>query len=167
MRPSEPDPEAPASLARDREFMRQAIRLARIALERGEAPVGSVVVCDGRTIGEGIEGVRSENDLTAHAEVIAVREACRAAGSLNLAGCTLYTTAEPCFMCSYAIRSARVSRVVMGRTVPHVGGSSSKYPILLDPDIPNWSRPPLLTAGVLEEECRALLPLPRRFTQCP
>ncbi len=142
--------------ARDAEFMRQALRLARIALERGDTPVGSVVVYDGRIVGEGIEAVRSEKDLTAHAELKAVREACRALDALDLARCALYTTVEPCFMCSFVIRSAHVSRVITGISVPHIGGISSNHPILVDPDIPNWFRPPLLVTGVLHEECRAL-----------
>lgn len=141
--------------AHDAEFMRQAIRLARIALERGDTPVGSVVVCDGRIVGEGIEAVQSEKDLTAHAELKAVREACRILDSLDLAGCTLYTTVEPCFMCSFVIRSAHLSRVVTGKAVPHIGGISSNHPILVDPGIPNWPPPPLVLTGVLEEECRA------------
>ncbi|MGH9437054.1 MAG: nucleoside deaminase [Terriglobia bacterium] len=142
--------------AHDVEFMRQAIRLARIALERGDTPVGSVVVCDGRIVGEGIEAVRSEKDLTAHAELKAVREACRTLDSLNLAGCALYTTVEPCFMCSFIIRSAHLSRVVTGKAVSHIGGISSNHPILIDPGFQNWPRPPELVTGVLEEECRAL-----------
>ncbi|MGH9436859.1 MAG: nucleoside deaminase [Terriglobia bacterium] len=142
--------------ARDAEFMRQALRLARIALDRGDTPVGSVVVYDGRIVGEGIEAVRTEKDLTAHAELKAVREACRALDSLDLAGCTLFTTAEPCFMCSFVIRSAHVSRVVSGKAVPHIGGISSNHPILIDSGIPNWPRPPELVTGVLEEECRKL-----------
>jgi len=151
--PLEPTP----ALAEDTEFMRQAIRLARIALERGDAPVGSVVVRDRQIVGEGAEAVRCERDPTAHAEAIAVREACRALGSLDLGGCTLYTTVEPCWMCSFVIRAARISRVVVGRSVPHIGGISSRCPILLAPDIPNWSQPPGVTTRVLEEECKALL----------
>lgn len=142
--------------AQDIEFMRKAIDLARIALKQGDTPVGSVVACDGRIIGQGIEAVRYDNDLTAHAEIRAVEEACRALGSFDLGGCTLYTTVEPCFMCSFIIRVTRVSRVVTGRAVPHIGGISSKYPLLLTSDVPNWSRPPTVTAGVLEEECSAL-----------
>jgi tRNA(adenine34) deaminase len=141
---------------RDAEFMRHAIRLARIALERGDTPVGSVVVCQGRVIGEGIEAVRSEKDPTAHAESSAVRAACRALNALALDGCDLYTTVEPCFLCSFVIRSVRLSRVVVGRPVPHIGRISSKFPILVDPDIPNWVRPPVVVTGVLEEECSAL-----------
>lgn len=141
---------------RDAEFMRQAIRLARIALERGDTPVGSVVVCHGRLIGEGSEAVRSEKDLTAHAELRAVREACHSLNLLDLDGCTLYTTVEPCFMCSFVIRSTHLSRVVIGRLVPHIGGLSSEYPILVNPNIPNWPPPPVVVTGVLEQECGAL-----------
>ena len=125
-------------------------------LEQGDPPVGSVVVRDGRIIAEGVEAVRRESDLTAHAELKAVKEACQALGSHDLFGCTLYTTVEPCWMCSFVLRSSRVSRVVAGRAVPHIGGVSSKYPILTDPGIPNWPPPPVVTIGVLEEECGAL-----------
>lgn len=140
----------------DRKFMRQALRLARVALGRGDAPVGSVVVRDGRIVAEGIEAVTSEKDLAAHAEVIAVRAACRALGSIDLTGCTLYTTVEPCFMCAYLIRSARISRVVTGKAVNHIGAISSKHPILVDPGIPVWPSPPVVTTGVLNDECAAL-----------
>jgi len=141
---------------RDEEFMRRAIQLARFALARGDTPVGAVVVGEGRVIGEGIEAVRSAKDLTAHAELNAVREACRSLNSLALDGATLYTTVEPCFMCSFVVRSARLSRVVIGRSVPHIGGISSKFPILIDPDVPNWVQPPIVVNGILEEECHSL-----------
>ncbi len=140
----------------DVEFMRRAIQLAQTARERGDTPVGSVVVCAGRVIGEGIEAVRADKDLTAHAEVRAVQEACRSLNTLDLTGCALYTTVEPCFMCSFVIRGARISRVVIGRAAPHIGGFSSNYPILVDPNIPGWFRPPLVITGVLEGECSAL-----------
>lgn len=140
----------------DEEFMRQAIKLARIALEQGDTPVGSIVVCNGHIIAEGVEAVRRENDLTAHAELRAIEKACQAFGSRNLGNCMLYTTVEPCWMCSFVIRSASVSRVVIGRTVPGIGGFSSKYPLLTDPDIPNWPPPPAVVTGVLEEECAGL-----------
>lgn len=151
-RNSKPD----GAIGTDVEFMRQAIRLARIARERGDSPVGSVVVSNGRIIAEGIEAVRAEKDLTAHAEVRALREACRVLNSLDLAGCTLYTTVEPCIMCSYVVRRARIARTVIGRAAPHVGGLSSKYPILVDSNISGWSSPPVVITGVLEEECSAL-----------
>ncbi len=141
---------------RDVEFMRRAIQLARVALERGDTPVGAVVVGEGHVVGEGVEAVRSAKDLTAHAELSAILEACRSLSSLTLDGATLYTTVEPCFMCSFVIRSARLSRVVIGRSVPHIGGVSSRFPILVDPAVPNWVQPPIVVSGVLEEECKAL-----------
>src|SRR6185437_14899787 len=104
---------------------------------------------------EGIESVRSESDPAGHAEVKAVQQACRNLNTLNLDGCSLYTTVEPCFMCSYVVRSARISRVVIGRAAPHVGGLTSKYPILAVSDISCWSQPPLVVSGMLEEECSA------------
>ena len=140
----------------DEEFMRQAIGLARVALERGDTPVGAVVIREGRIVAQGIEGVRSENDLTAHAELRAVQEACRNLVTRDLEGCELYTTAEPCFMCSFVIRSAHISRVIMGKAVPHIGGVSSKHPILIDAGIPNWPPPPVVVIGVLENECNEL-----------
>lgn len=150
------DPRQGVAVGADVEFMRQAIRLARIAGERGDTPVGSVVVSNGRIIAQGIEAIRSEKDPSAHAEVRAVREACRVLNTLDLTGCILFTTVEPCFMCSYVIRGARISRVVIGRAAPHIGGFSSKYPILVDPNIPGWSQPPVVMTGLLEEECSAL-----------
>lgn len=153
------NPKSDAAIASDAEFMRHAIRLARIALKQGDAPVGSVVVCNGRIVGEGIEAVRSEKDLAAHAEVRAVQHACRALGSLRLDGCALYTTVEPCFMCSFVMRTARLSKVVTGKAVASIGGITSKYPILIDPRIPTWPPPPVVVTGVLEEECGALFTL--------
>jgi tRNA(adenine34) deaminase len=141
---------------RDESFMRKAIRLARIAFKRGDTPVGSVVVYKGHIVGKGIESVRSEKDLAAHAELKGIKEACRRLDTLRLAGCELYTTAEPCFMCSFVIRTAQLSRVVIGKPVPYIGGISSHYPILIDSRIPNWPRPPAVVSGVLEKECKAL-----------
>jgi tRNA(adenine34) deaminase len=149
-------PEHDGADIHDKEFMRQALQLAEIALGRGNPPVGTVVIYEGRTIGEGIEGVQSEKDLTAHSEIRAIREGCRALGRLDLAGCTLYTTVEPCFMCSFVIRKAGVSRVVSGKEGTRMGGISSNHPILIDPAIPGWPPPPEVVTGVLEKECAAL-----------
>ncbi|MGH9588958.1 MAG: nucleoside deaminase [Terracidiphilus sp.] len=139
----------------DAAFMRQAIRLAQTAGDRGDMPVGSIVVRDGCVVGEGIESVRAERDPAGHAEVKAVQQACRNMNTLDLTGCSLFTTVEPCFMCSYVIRSTRISRVVIGRAAHHIGGSTSKYPILTAPDIPSWRQPPLVVSGMLENECSA------------
>ena len=136
--------------------MRRCIVLARIARQRGDAPVGSLIVHDGQVIAEAGERVDSAVDIAGHAEVEAVRRACQTLGTLDLPGCEIYTTAEPCFMCSYAIRQTGISRVVIGTNVPAVGGVTSRYPILTAPDIPGWPAPPAITEGVLREECDAL-----------
>ena len=141
---------------RDVHFMRQAIALARRALASGDTPVGSLVVRAGNVLAEGVEAVRAGLDITAHAEIIAVREACRAAGGFDLSACTLYTTAEPCWMCSFAIRQARMGRVVIGRPTPVIGGGGPPHALLLEPAVPGWGPPPALVRGVLGGECALL-----------
>lgn len=118
--------------------------------------MGSVVVRAGALIAEGIEAVRAEYDIAAHAEMIAVREACRAVGGFDLADCTLYTTAEPCWMCSFAVRQARLGRVVMGRATAVIGGAGGAHAILLERGVPGWAAPPEVLHGVLADECGCL-----------
>lgn len=97
--------------------LREAIALARQGMDRNEGgPFGCVIVCDGRIIGRGNNRVTSSNDPTAHAEMVAIREACNAIGSFQLTGCTLYTSCEPCPMCLGAIYWARPDRVVYAGT---------------------------------------------------
>ena len=136
--------------------MRRAIALARIALANGDIPVGSLVVDKHKIIGEGFEAVKKHMDVSGHGELIAIRNACSALQTFDLSGCTLYSTAEPCFMCSYAVRQTRIGRLVIGRATPKVGGISSNHPVLTDPQIPGWGEPPEIISGVLESECVAL-----------
>jgi tRNA(adenine34) deaminase len=138
-------------------YMRRCIELARQARSSQDTLVGAMVVRNTEIIAEGVERVKATGDLTAHAEIEAVRRACTVLQVLRLDGCTLYTTAEPCFMCSYAIRQARISQVVIGRPTPDVGGISSRHPILTDPAIATWPSPPSIFTGVLQQECEALL----------
>ena len=137
-------------------YMRRAISLARIALANGDTPVGSLVIHKRKIIAEGFEAVKMQVDVSGHAELIAIRHACSALQTFDLSGCTLCTTAEPCFMCSYAVRQTRISKVIIGRPTPRVGGISSLHPILTDAQIPGWGRPPDIVSGVLEAECCAL-----------
>lgn len=96
----------------DRQFMQRAIELARIGVEQNlGGPFGCIVVKDGRVVGEGNNQVTSSNDPTAHAEVIAIREACKALNSFQLGGCIIYTSCEPCPMCLGAIYWARPAKV--------------------------------------------------------
>jgi tRNA(adenine34) deaminase len=135
----------------DEELMRQCLDLARVASEKGDSPVGSLIVQDGRIVARGIEAVKSRSDPTAHAEVEALRSACESLRTLDLSGSVLYTNVEPCWMCSYAIRQTRIARVVFGLRNEKVGGLSPKFRVLVDQEL----KLPLpdIEAGVLHEEC--------------
>ncbi|MEO1052957.1 MAG: nucleoside deaminase [Bacteroidota bacterium] len=137
-------------------YMRECLVLARKALERGNPPVGSLIVQNGKVIGLGIESGKEKKDITYHAEIEALRDAVRNTGQKDLSDCTLYTSHEPCIMCSYVIRHHRVKTVVMGSTVPSIGGASSNYPILTAHDIDIWPSPPEVIDGVLTKECEDL-----------
>ena len=98
----------------DKQFMREAIRLADESVERGGGPFGAVVVKDGQIIAGSANSVTINNDPTAHAEVNAIRQACSKLGTFDLSGCTVYTSCEPCPMCLGAIYWARISRIYFG-----------------------------------------------------
>ncbi len=140
----------------DEAYTRRAIALARIALANGDTPVGSLVVRRRKIIGQGFEAVGKQMDVSGHAELIAIRNACSALQTFDLSDCTLYSTAEPCFMCSYAVRQTRISHLIVGRPTPIVGGINSHHPILIDAQIPGWGKPPDIVSGFLEAECFAL-----------
>jgi tRNA(adenine34) deaminase len=142
-------------------YMRLCLKLAGIARERGEVPVGSVIVRGGAVIAEGIEGVRAQHDIAHHAEMEAIRRSCEILQTLDLSECALYTNAEPCFMCSYAIRACKIGTVVFGAPVHTVGGFSSQFPVLSTNAVPNWGPPPEIVGGVLREECEAAKNVPR------
>lgn len=137
-------------------FMRHCIKLAKQAMAAGDSPVGAVIVKDGEIIGQGIEAGKSKGDITFHAEIEAVRDAVTKLDRKNLSNCWLYTTHEPCIMCSYVIRHHALQKVVIGSRVKAVGGLSSNYPILIAEDIGIWSVPPLIVENVCSQECKAL-----------
>lgn len=137
-------------------FMSRCIELAHIAKSRGESPVGSIIVRNGEIIGEGIEGGREHLDITFHAEIEAIRQASKLLQSQDLSECILYTTHEPCIMCSYMIRHTKINTIVSAIATGEYGGSSSHYPLLLDTGIHKWGNPPKLISGILEDECRKL-----------
>jgi tRNA(adenine34) deaminase len=147
----------------DEEMMRQCLDLARVALEKGDSPVGSLIVKDGRVVARGIEAVKARSDPTAHAEIEALRSACERLRTLDLSGSVLYTNVEPCWMCSYAIRQTRIARVVFGFRNEKVGGLSSKFRVLVDDALK--SPLPEIEAEILHEECRLLLVEYRRRNQ--
>jgi tRNA(adenine34) deaminase len=124
----------------DAEFMRQALALAHDAWAAGEVPVGAVVVKDGETIGRGFNQPISSHDPTAHAEVMALRDAARRLGNYRLPGCTLYVTIEPCVMCAGAILHARIARVVYGARDPKTGAAGSVVDLFGDlGDVRGWT----------------------------
>jgi tRNA(Arg) A34 adenosine deaminase TadA len=100
----------------DKQFMREAIRLANQSVERGGGPFGAVIVKDGEIIAGSSNSVTIDNDPTAHAEVNTIREACRKLRTFDLSGCTIYTSCEPCPMCLGAIYWARIGKIFYGNT---------------------------------------------------
>ena len=142
-------------MSKDREYMAIALDEARLAMESGEVPVGAVLIDD-----EGGVVVRAHNlretemDATAHAEILAIREAGRRLSRWRLAGCSLYVTLEPCPMCAGAIMAARISRLVYGAADARAGAVESIFNI---PGHPSLAPMPEITAGVMEDECKALL----------
>ena len=109
----------------DVRWMREALDLAQKAAEMGEVPVGAVIVRDGACIGRGYNLRETRGSVTAHAEVLAIEEACLAVGDWRLSGCTLYVTLEPCPMCAGAIINSRIERVVQGAMNPKAGSCGS------------------------------------------
>ena len=151
-----------AGAARDEAFLRECLELAREALAAGDVPVGALVVRDGVVIGRGVERTRARLDPAAHAEVEAMRLACRALGTLDLSGATLYTTVEPCVLCTYAVRQTRIARVVYGVSAGALGGATGPCPLLTDPAAFAGQAPPQVRGGVLAGECARLLAARRR-----
>jgi len=141
----------------DEKFMRRCLELAQEARAMGEAAVGGVVV-DGETIvGEGMESTRTLLEHSAHAEVLAIQAASQTLQSLKLNGTTLYTTVEPCVLCSWVIRKAGIGRVVYGMPAGQAGGFTSQYAVLKDAELNDWVSPPEIVSGVLHDECERLM----------
>jgi len=139
---------------RDEYFMRLALREAARALEHDDVPIGALVVRDGEVIGSGHNEREVRADPTAHAEMIALREAARAIGSWRVLDAVLYVTLEPCAMCAGAIVLARVPRVVFAATDPKAGAAGSVFDILAEPRL---NHRPQVAAGLLAEESADLL----------
>jgi len=135
-------------------FMRAALAEARAGLAAGEVPVGAVVVLNDVIIGQAHNAPIAHGDPTAHAEVLALREAARKVGNYRLPRATLYVTLEPCVMCCGAVVHSRIARVVYGAADPKAGAVASRYR-LLDDGRSNHRVETL--GGVLEAECSALL----------
>ena len=134
--------------------MRAALDLARRAQERGEVPVGAVVVLDDAIVGEGFNQPIAAHDPTAHAEIVALRDAARRIRNYRLPGATLYVTIEPCQMCVGALVHARVARIVYGAREPKAGALESA---MRAHEHPSLNHRLVAVGGVLEDECREVI----------
>jgi tRNA(adenine34) deaminase len=142
----------------DRDFMLRCIELSQESVDRGDAAFGSLVALEDKLIAEGRNDYKTR--ITEHAEIVALNNAHQVLSSADLSDCTLYTSCEPCPMCSFMIREFKIKRVVFALPSRYVGGFS-KWPILQDKQLsllkPIFSDPPLVVAGFMEAEANAVM----------
>jgi tRNA(adenine34) deaminase len=138
----------------DHYYMAAALELARQAATADEVPVGAVIVREGEIVGRGFNQPIGRHDPTAHAEIMALRDAARALKNYRLPGCTLYVTLEPCAMCSGAILHSRIARVVYGARDPKTGANGSVLDLFAEPRLNHHAE---IYGGVLADECGRLL----------
>lgn len=143
----------------DEEYMQLAIKQAEQAAEIGEIPIGAVLVHNGEVIAAAHNLRETNNDATAHAEILVIREACSKLGRWRLSGCSLYVTVEPCPMCSGGIVNSRIDKVVYGCPDVKAGGAESIFNIITNPNLNHCAE---VRSGVLEEDCANVM---RRFFQ--
>ena len=135
-------------------FMRAALELARQAGQAGEVPVGAVVVIEGEIIGRGSNAPIARHDPSAHAEMLALRDAAQRVGNYRLVGCEVYVTLEPCLMCVGAMFHARIARVVYGASDPKTGTAGSVLNLFEEQRLNHHAE---VVGGVLAEECGNVL----------
>jgi len=141
-------------LTTDEKFMKQAIRQAKKAYAIGEVPIGCVIVHDGKVIGRGYNRRTIDRNTLAHAEIQAIRKACKKMNDWRLEECTMYVTLEPCQMCSGAIVQSRMTRVVIGCMNPKAGCAGSILNLL---QMEEFNHQVEMETGVLEEECSQMM----------
>ena len=135
-------------------YMRQAMKLAQKAAGLGEVPIGCVIEYQGKIIGRGYNRRKTDKSTLAHAEIIAIKKACKKMDDWRLEECTMYVTLEPCQMCAGAIVQARIPKVVIGCMNPKAGCAGSILNIL---NVPQFNHQVETVYGVLEEECSTML----------
>ena len=141
-------------MSQDDKFMKEAIKQARKAYALEEVPIGCVIVYEGKIIARGYNRRTIDKNVIAHAEMMAIRKACRKLGDWRLEDCTMYVTLEPCQMCAGAIVQARIDRVVMGSRNAKAGCAGSVINLL---QMSEFNHQVELTEGILQEECSALM----------
>ena len=135
---------------REIDFMQAALALAANAADNGEVPVGALVVRDGEIIGRGQNSMIARNDPTAHAEILALRDAARHLGNYRLVDCELYVTLEPCAMCAGAMMHARIARVIFGASDPKTGACGSVVDLFAEQRLNHHAE---VTGGLLAGTC--------------
>ena len=138
----------------DAVWMELALEQAQLAATAGEVPVGALVIKDGEIIGQGHNRNLLDNDPTAHAEIVALRQAAARVGNHRLIGCTMVATIEPCSMCAGALIHARIARLVYGAADPKAGAAGSTVQVINHPSLNHRME---VTAGVLAEKCSEIL----------
>jgi len=138
----------------DAAWMELALEQASLAAQAGEVPVGALVIRDGEIIGRGHNRNLLDNDPTAHAEIVALRQAASRLGNHRLSGCVMYATIEPCSMCAGALIHARISRLVYGASDVKAGAAGSVLGVLNHPRLNHRME---ITAGILKERCSEIL----------
>jgi tRNA(adenine34) deaminase len=138
----------------DAAWMERALEQAQLAAAAGEVPVGALVVKDGEVISQGHNRNLLDNDPTAHAEIVALRQAAARLGNHRLIGCTMVATIEPCSMCAGALIHARIARLVYGASDPKAGAAGSKVQVINHPGLNHRME---VTAGVLAGKCSEVL----------
>lgn len=134
--------------------MQLALEQAKLAFQMGEVPIGAIVVADNQVIAAAHNLCETRNDPTAHAEILAIRQACQNRQNWRLDNCALYVTAEPCPMCAGAIINARVSRVYFGTFEPNTGACGSIVNLFFQTDAYKTTD---IYPGILQEECQTIL----------
>ncbi len=138
----------------DNDYMQIALQLAKEAALAGEVPVGAVIVKDGIIIGRGANSPINQHDPTAHAEIIAMRDAANSIGNYRLVDCTLYVTLEPCAMCTGAIQHARIAKLVYGAKDPKTGACGSVINLMGEAKLNHHTT---VLGGIMEAECGVVL----------
>ena len=138
----------------DEKYMKEAIRQAKKAAAIGEVPIGCIIVYEDKIIGRGYNRRMVDHTVLAHAEILAMKKACKKMGDWRLEGCTMYITLEPCPMCAGAIVQARIPRVVVGSMNPKAGCAGSVMNLLQEPGFNHQVETEI---GVLGDECSAML----------
>jgi tRNA(adenine34) deaminase len=141
-------------MQQDNDYMKIALEEAQKALDKDEVPVGAIVVLEGKILARAYNSPITSSDPSAHAEMLALRQAAAAIGNYRLTGAELYVTLEPCIMCAGAILQARLARVIFGARDPKTGAVASLYEILSDA---RFNHKVEVTEGILKEECGEIL----------